>query len=1000
MKKKLLFSLMLVCVALFVYQGTTLAGITGKIAGVITDAATGEPMPAVNVVIEGTTLGGATDNEGHYFIINIPPGTYSLEASMVGYAVETKTGVIINVDHTTPVDFDLRVTAIAGEEITVTAEREIVPMDISASHIVADAEQILEVPMVTDIAQYIHLQAGIEGDYIRGGGLEQTAFMMDGLMVVDNQSNRPMMMVNLSAVKELNIIKGGFNAEYGNVRSGLINVITKEGSPSVYHGSIDFRYSPPHLKHSGVSVFNHNNWCLRPYLDPAVMWVGTKNGTWDEETQGQYVTFEGWNKLSESLLTDDDPVNDRTPEECRDLFIYQRAIEGSGALGQKEREYGNKPDWNGDASFGGPVPLIGKYLGNLSFFVSHRTNWEAFGLPTVRDYYKERTTNLKLTSRLSSSMKLTAEVLYGEINSASRGATGSGLGYYLKSGDDNLRRFRDTTQYWVSARNPYDVFRSMEGISFDHVLNPSTFYNVRISHIHIKNFNNGPDRNRDTATVRYFGNTPVDEIPYGYYEELWVREVDGRVFGVEGSAPRNWSETNTLNVKFDLTSQIDRYNQIKTGFMFNYDDLNTHYQETIPAFGRFREVKWKHFPYRVGAYLQDKLEFEGMIANFGVRLDYNDPNCDWFTVDRYSEYFSFKYRGNFAEVTPKELAKGHLKISPRIGVSHPISENAKLYFNYGHFYSMPSSSDMYMIRSGYGGSGVQELGNPSANLPKTVSYELGVEYNVRDLFLVHLAGYYKDVSDQTGRVSYTNYDGSVDYYTYENNHYADIRGFELRIDKRFGRWITGWLNYNYMVTTSGFVGREEYFQDERMQRIYGLQNPYQERPLARPVARANVNVRTPNDWGPTLGGIKPLGDIRLSTLFHWKAGRYMTWDPLDTKTLRDNLQWKANYSIDARLGKRARFGKYNLELFVDVKNLFNTQYMDEDGFADDYDEEMYLESLHLPMYAGEEYGAYTAGDDKVGDIKSDDKPYINMPNREFLTFFNQRAIFFGLRFIF
>ncbi|GAI87102.1 unnamed protein product, partial [marine sediment metagenome] len=132
MKNKLLSSLMLAFVTLFVCHVTTFAGITGKIAGIITDAATGEPMPAVNVVIEGTTLGGATDNDGHFFIINIPPGTYSLHASMVGYAVEIKTGVIVNVDHTTPVDFDLRVTAIAGEEVTVTAEREIVPMDISA----------------------------------------------------------------------------------------------------------------------------------------------------------------------------------------------------------------------------------------------------------------------------------------------------------------------------------------------------------------------------------------------------------------------------------------------------------------------------------------------------------------------------------------------------------------------------------------------------------------------------------------------------------------------------------------------------------------------------------------------------------------------------------------------------------------------------------------------------------------------------------------------------
>jgi len=1004
MKKKLIFSLMLTCIALFVYQGVTLAGITGKIAGIITDAATGEPLPAVNIVIEGTTLGGATDNEGHYFIINIPPGTYTLQASMVGYTVESKTGVIVNVDHTTPVDFDMRVTAIAGEEVTVTAEREIVPMDISASHIVADAEQIVEVPMVTDIAQYIHLQAGIEGDYVRGGGLDQTQFMMDGLSVVDNRANKPMMMVNLSSVKELNIIKGGFNAEYGNVRSGLINVVTREGSPSIYHGSFDFRISPPHLKHGGPSLYNPNNFTLRPYLDPAVCWVGTEGGTWDKETRDQYPSFSGWNLVSEKLLEDTDPVNDRTPEECRDLYIWRHMSQAypewdvpsaddlapetwpEGYQGEKQREnkYGHKPDRNVEASFGGPVPYIGKYLGNLSFFISYRNNWEMFGLPTLREYYKESNTHLKLTSRLSPSIKLTVEGLYGEINTISRGVS-VGNDDYMRSGNDIFWAPLATNDhsswsggaqlYWPASHCPFDIFRSMTGISFDHVLSPSTFYNVRISHVHVKNFCPDTDRMRDLTTVRYFGNTPIDEQPYGYEWRFGPTNMtDGMMYAGDGGYARDWSESNSINAKFDLTSQIDRYNQIKAGFIFVYDDLNTHYARICQSYpiGN-NENKWKHFPIRGGAYIQDKLEFEGMITNFGVDV--------------------------FTEIIPQEPAKGHLKISPRLGVSHPISENAKLYFNYGHFYSMPSSISMYQINWGSVSQGIRTLGNPSANLPKTVSYELGVEYNVRNIFLIHLSGYYKNVNDQTGSVQYTNFDGTVDYSTTENNNYSDIRGFELRLDRRFGRWITGWFNYNYMVQTSGYIGRQHYYEDERMQKIYGLQNPYQERPLARPVARAAVNFRTPIDWGPKVAAINPFGDLRVSLLFDWKAGRYDTWDPLETYELRDNIQWKAEYFWDARFSKRVQLGKYNLVLFADIENLFNRKYLRSQGFEDSADEEYYLKSLHLPMYEGEDYKAagWVGGNDKPGDVKSDDKPYIDMPNRDFLRYLNERAIFFGIK---
>jgi len=895
-------------IALFIYQGATLAGITGKISGIITDAATGEPLPAVNIVIEGTTLGGAADNEGHYFIINIPPGTYSLQASMVGYTVESKTGIIVNVDHTTPVDFDLRVSAIAGEEITVTAEREIIPMDISASQIVADAEQIVETPMVNDIGDFINLQAGVSGVSVRGGGSDETQFMMDGLMVVDNRTNRPMMMVNLSAVKELNIVKGGFNAEYGNVRSGLINVITKEGSPSVYHGSIDYRYRPAHQKHSGVSIYNHNNFYLRPYLDEDVCWVGTTNGTWDEEMQDKYYEFIGWNKIAEG-------IDGMSAEDCRNLFMWQTQAEGSSALAPEgynrpEGKYGDKPDWNVDASFGGPVPLIGKYLGNLSFFTSYRKNMDAYAMPNNRDYYEEETSSFKLTSRISQSMRITVEGLYGEILSVARSSEGAGINYYDTSGNN----------------------------------------------------------------------------------------LGNQTYSGQGGQTLDDSELTTINVKFDLTSQIDRHNQIKVGFMFNYDDIDADYQSYLivgPSNGW--TMKWEQYPYRFGAYVQDKLEFEGMIANFGLRLDYNQPNCDWFTADRYSKYF--KDKNVFLTLTPREPAKGHLKISPRLGVSHPISDNAKLYFNYGHFYSMPGSDGMYRIQyDPRAGTRVRSIGNPSADLPQTVSYELGTEYNVRNLFLIHLSGYYKDVRDQTGWVGYENYDSSVAYDTVENNNYEDIRGFELRIDKRFGRWITGWLNYDYRVTTSGYVGRDQYYQDEMKMRLYGLQNPYQERPIARPLARANILFKSPSDFGPTMAGIKPISDISLGFLFYWRAGSYMDWDPMDL-LLQDNLQWKDSWDVDARFSKRALFGRYNLTIFFDINNLLNRKTLSTQGFADSEDSDAYYLSLRLPMYEGQIYqdAGYIAGNDKPGDIQSDDKPYINMPNREFLTFSGLRTVFFGLK---
>ena len=460
MSKGLAFlSLMLsLCLSVTAYSQTA------KIAGKVTDAESQAPLPGVNVFIEGTTMGAATDADGDYFIINVPHGTYTIVATMMGYVTVNKTDVLVSVGRTIRVDFEMQPTVLMGEEVTIVAEREVVQMDISASHIVAEEDEIVQVPTVTDIQDFINLQVGVENQMIRGGGLDQTGVMIDGLLVVDNLENRPAMLVNLSSIAELNIIKGGFNAEYGNIRSGLINIVTKEGTRD-YHGSLDLRISPAHLKHSGSSITSLNSYYLRPYFDPGVAFVGTQNGTWDEATQAQNLVWMGWNAYSEKVLSDDDPDNDMTPQEAQDWFRWLHAAEGSDKFGQEVNEYSHLPHWIGDVSFGGPVPLVGKYLGDLSFFASHRENWETFGLPTSRDYYRERSSQLKLTNRISPSVKVSMEAIYGVVNSVSdQVAWGKGLP--LRGGDDifstrlatSWGNRAENNLFWFGSLLPFDVF--------------------------------------------------------------------------------------------------------------------------------------------------------------------------------------------------------------------------------------------------------------------------------------------------------------------------------------------------------------------------------------------------------------------------------------------------------------------------------------------------------------------------------------------------------------
>ncbi|MEN9816953.1 MAG: hypothetical protein RLZ32_833, partial [Gemmatimonadota bacterium] len=84
---------------------TTAQAQTGKLTGVVTDAESGKPVEGVAVVVQGTTLGATTNASGRYFIIQIPPGTYNVQARRLGYQAVTAASVQITIDATREQNF-------------------------------------------------------------------------------------------------------------------------------------------------------------------------------------------------------------------------------------------------------------------------------------------------------------------------------------------------------------------------------------------------------------------------------------------------------------------------------------------------------------------------------------------------------------------------------------------------------------------------------------------------------------------------------------------------------------------------------------------------------------------------------------------------------------------------------------------------------------------------------------------------------------------------------
>ncbi len=1004
----------LMILIIFWISSASYAGITGKIIGKITDAETGEPLPGANVMLENTTLGAATNSAGEFLILNISPGSYTLLVKMMGYVPQRIQNIRVNIDQTTSVLATLNSEVIAGEEVVIVASRPIIEKDVSNSQKNLSSQEIQIMP-IEKIQSALSLQAGIEmgseGIMVRGGSANQTVFMVDGLSLNDERSNIPYAAVSQSAAQEIQIQTGGFNAEYGNIRSGLVNVVTREGSDK-YSGLFSIHYRPAAPKHFGSSLYAPDSYFNKSFLDPDVCWTGTRNGAWDLFTQKQYPTFEGWNAISLKTLQDNNPENDITPEGAKRLYEWEHRRQGDIA----------KPDYVIDAGVGGPVPFVGKYLGQLKFYFTHYNERDMFIFPLSRESYDENHTMLKLTSKLNQAITLNITGLYGEIYSVSPyDWTTTPTGRLLRNQSeiaDLLNASSGASMlYMPGYYSPGDIYRNMFGIKFTHILTQLTYYEVNFQH-KINRYNTYKMTNRDTT--RQFEVIPgyyVDEAPNGYWGYS-VSGVEGMSMGGWMNLGRDYSVNSTTSLNFDLTSQINDQNQVKTGFQIIYNDFDINSRTESPSMGTWtRSMLYRVFPYRIGAYFQDKLEFSGFIANVGLRLDYSNPNSGIYLTAVYDKNLSAGYGNSIEENVSTKKAKASWAFCPRLGISHPITVDSKLYFNYGHFLSEPESSYRFRLQRESNGL-VTYMGNPDLKMEKTIAYELGFEQNLLDMMSFNLAAYYKDVSDQIGWIYYQNINNSVQYRKASNNNYADIRGLEITITKRTGRWFAGFVNYTYDVRTSGYFGLVENYEDPNLQRDYLRLNPYQSKPEPQPYARAHLDLHTPENWGPIWLSWYPLASWYLNMIANWRAGSYYTYNPNKIPGVVNDTQWKDRYNLDLRLSKMVRLNRFQIQFYMDITNVLNIKRLNFSGFADNYDWLDYLNSLNFSWEEGDEKGSDRIGEYRPDDVtydplepnpnndpeigarnkkRKDNKSYIDMPNIKSLTFLAPRDIIFGLK---
>jgi len=817
----------------------------GKITGKVAENETGSPAIGVNVILVDTYLGSATDENGRFTILNIPPGTYSIRVDAIGFATITMKDVRVTTAQTTELSFTLEEAVIEGQEVTVIAERPLVQKDLTASQRVTTAKEIEDMP-VESFLGVLTTHAGVNQSaggalHVRGGRSNEVGYYIDGVSVSNPfYTNSLAVSVSNKALEEMKLVSGAFNAEYGNAMSGVVNVTIKDGGKN-YDGSLS--YYTGDYSSSAHDIF--------PNIDDQDF---TANSTFDGFISGPVLPFLG-DKLT--------------------FNVSLRRSESEGYLyGIREHnpsDYAYFPpsgDWyiqiTGDSSY---VPMN----------PSQSTN----GLS-------------KITWRVSPTMKISTQSILSKAQSKS-------YSHAYKYNPDGVG-----TSY--SANNNHSI-------KINHSLSPKSFYeaNLFISDTDYKNY-----LYEDTTDSRYVSTDYINTEPTSA-TFLFGGTQMGHTYRV----------SNSVGGKFDFTIQMNDRHELKTGFSFRKDILeernfsilyNYNYRQptVLPENESPYHVYYDKEALQYSAYIQDKMEYSSMIMNLGVRYDVFVPNDSSIADLVYPE-------------AGKNDAGKKTMISPRVGVSLPITDKGIFHFSYGHFYQMPTLRNLY--RESYFGAGLAPtVGYPDLKPEKTVLYEFGFQQQFGNLIGMDINLFYKDIREllalQSIRYDSPQY-GPSNYAIYLNKDYGSSKGVTLSVSKRYDPVSKTriWLDYTYQKSEGNSVKSAAFY----FSTLSGIEEEKLIVPLSWDQSHLlNTTVIIGNPGGTTLGLIG-----KISTGWPYTpsipTANYVPEPNSGRKPIQRNM--------DLKIERRVSIGSRTVSLFARVYNLFdirNARYVYDDTGSPKY----------------------------------------------------------------
>lgn len=775
----LLFSLLLLPSLVLMAQ-------TGRMKGKVTDLTNGEPLIGANVIIVGTSFGAATDVKGEYSISNLTPGTYEVKASYIGYQTITQVNVRVNADLTTELNFQLPAEGISVGEVVVVSERPLINKS-NTNAIRTTTSDVIEALPVRGVNNIIALTPGVvqqDGSlFIRGGRVDEVGYYLEGTNITNPVFGGRQVTIIQDAVEEIQVQAGGYTAEYGGANAGIVRTQLKSGTS-------DFKFSLNYVTDNitfksksnrfdgkknflGAYQYGYNEFTgtvSGPLFTNNIKFFGLFNSSWRLDPNP--LPFPG---INVGLVKDE---RSTTPGKDEINLVYpagptyagqQQFYTGTGTLTFDfnpliVRLTGTYTDGEGKNGGGGNISQL-LNLGRVSIFESGNGsfNLKATHILSPTVYYElSAGYSLSKTENMDPLLRDNWQAYGDSVANAEVGAVWYRTPFEIETG--RVGRYRRPTTYDVLGFRffaPNDITAGYSKTKRE-VLSFNASFSAEIDKTHNIKFGG----ELQTYTIRSFG------FAAGRAASQYANDI------YQNSLLPNPKPINDIMIALTNSYGYDHFG----------NEINSEFSESagIDDPGLLAPKR----PLFAGAYIEDRITYNDLILNVGLRFDYFDTD-NLMLKDPSRPETAIDFNTN--KVDPKGLTKTPTfsAVSPRLGFSFPVTDQTVFHAQYGKFVQQSRLRDMYQGIYGLGTSlrGGFFISTPTGwNIrpTRTTQYELGFTQQISSFASFDITGYYKDIQDQVEFDLQNTAPGSQyqAYNVLKNGDFVTTKGIELSFNMR------------------------------------------------------------------------------------------------------------------------------------------------------------------------------------------------------------------------